>query len=159
MRWITFAPMQTIVTVIPAGDVIGAEVRCGDVRSLSDDAFRAVYRALLDHLVILVRGQTLTDPELIAFGRRIGELDFAPLAKTGKEKARAHPEIIVVSNVLENGVPIWDNRCAMHYRNPFDGGHRRVMHRIQCAGDRPARQPSARSGPHPRAAALAQAAQ
>jgi len=114
--------MQMTVTVKPTGRMIGAEVRCGDVRSLSDDASRAVYRALLDHLVILIRGQSLTDPELIAFGRRFGELDFAPLARTGKEKARPHPEIIVVSNVLENGVPIGvlrDAEVVWHSDNSY----------------------------------------
>lgn len=292
------------VTVRPMAPALGAEVSCGDLRKLDETAFAAVYRALLDHLVIRIRGQTLTDPELIAFGKRLGELDFAPLAKTGREKARPHPEIVVVSNVTENGeaigvlrdaevvwhsdnsyrdrplsysalysleVPpqggntgfanmylaletldpalrkriegrtlkhdmtynsagdlregfspvhdvreapgpshpiirthpetgcnalylgrrpnayinglsvaeseelldalwahatrerftwhhewqpgdllIWDNRCVMHHRDPFDGGYRRVMHRIQCAGDVPALSPQGREG-HPRA--------
>ena len=292
------------VTVRPLAPALGAEVSCGDLRQLDEAAFAAVYRALLDHLVIRIRGQVLSDPELIAFGKRLGELDFAPLAKTGKEKARPHPEIVVVSNVTENGeaigvlrdaevvwhsdnsyrerplsysalysleVPprggntgfanmylaletldpalrkriegrtlkhdmtynsagdlregfrpvsdvreapgpshpiirthpetgcnalylgrrpnayinglsvaeseelldalwshatqdrftwhhewqagdllIWDNRCVMHHRDPFDGGYRRVMHRIQCAGDVPALQVQAKAS-HPRA--------
>jgi len=294
------------VDVVPVPGPLGAEVRCGDVRALSGEDFPLLYQAALDHLVIRIRGQTLSDPELIQFGRRIGQLDVAPLAKTGREKARAHPEIIVISNVMENGVPIgvlrdaevvwhsdnsyrelplaysalyalevppaggetgfanmyvalellppdlreaiegrtikhdmtynsagdlregfspvddvrkapgpshpiirthpetrcnalylgrrpnayinglsvaeseallnalwahatqpafqwhhewrvgdilmWDNRCVMHHRNPFDGGHRRVMHRIQCAGDRPSYDRTARGGRHPRAA-------
>jgi taurine dioxygenase len=32
---------------------------------------------------------------------------------------------------------LWDNRCVMHRRNPFDGGERRIMHRTQLAGDKP----------------------
>ncbi|HAA91557.1 MAG TPA: hypothetical protein DCS82_08055 [Rhodospirillaceae bacterium] len=32
---------------------------------------------------------------------------------------------------------LWDNRCAMHRRDPFDMSHRRVMHRTQIAGSRP----------------------
>ena len=32
---------------------------------------------------------------------------------------------------------MWDNRCAMHRRNPFDDTERRVMHRTQIQGDRP----------------------
>ena len=32
---------------------------------------------------------------------------------------------------------LWDNRCAMHRRDPFDMSHRRVMHRTQIAGNRP----------------------
>jgi len=32
---------------------------------------------------------------------------------------------------------LWDNRCAMHRRDPFDASQRRVLHRTQIAGDRP----------------------
>jgi len=32
---------------------------------------------------------------------------------------------------------IWDNRCCMHHRNPFDAGARRIMHRAQTVGTRP----------------------
>jgi taurine dioxygenase len=292
------------VTVTALGAALGAQVDCGDLRRLDDKAFGQVYRALLDHLVIRIRGQQLSDPDLIAFGKRLGTLDFAPLAKTGKERARTHPEIVIVSNVMENGeaigvlrdaevvwhsdnsyrdrplsysalysleIPpkggntgfanmylaletldpalrakiegrtlkhdmtynsagdlregfqpvndvrdapgpshpiirthaetgcnalylgrrpnayingysveeseallealwshatqehftwhhvwqpgdllIWDNRCVMHHRDPFDGGYRRVMHRIQCAGDVPALKPEGKIG-HPRA--------
>jgi taurine dioxygenase len=299
---------MTTVTVKPMAPALGAEVSCGDVRTLDAAAFKQVYQALLDNLVIRIRGQTLSDPELLAFGRRLGELDFAPYAKTGKEKARTHPEIVVVSNVTENGeaigvlrdaevvwhsdnsyrdrplaysalyaleiptkggntgfanmylalqtldpalrqriegktlkhdmtynsagdlregfqpvndvrdapgpshpiirthaetgcnalylgrrpnayinglsveaseellnalwahatqdkftwhhewqvgdILIWDNRCVMHHRDPFDGGYRRVMHRIQCVGDVPALQAQGRNG-HPRAAVTA----
>lgn len=294
---------MSAIEVRPMSAALGAEVRCGDVRTLSDVAFKPVYQALLDHLVIRIRGQQLTDPELIEFGKRLGTLDFALLAKTGKERARTHPEIIVVSNVMENGeaigvlrdaevvwhsdnsyrdrplsysalyaleipptggntgfanmylalelldpalrkkiegrtlkhdmtynsagdlregfqpvddvrkapgpshpiirthpetsynalylgrrpnayingysvaesesllealwshatqekfiwhhvwqpgdILIWDNRCVMHHRDPFDGGYRRVMHRIQCAGDVPSLAVNSKAG-HPR---------
>ena len=30
---------------------------------------------------------------------------------------------------------LWDNRCAMHYRTPIDPTRRRVMHRVQIAGE------------------------
>ena len=29
---------------------------------------------------------------------------------------------------------IWDNRCAIHRRDGFDGSQRRVMHRTQIKG-------------------------
>lgn len=36
-------------------------------------------------------------------------------------------------------VVLWDNRCTMHRRDPFDAGTRRIMHRTQMKGDsRPA---------------------
>lgn len=46
---------------------------------------------------------------------------------------------------------IWDNRCVMHRREPFDPSFRRIMHRAQCRGDRPLFQADvASSGVHPR---------
>ena len=47
---------------------------------------------------------------------------------------------------------VWDNRCLMHRRDRFDQNARRVMHRAQCAGDRPTYRPeAAQRGSHPRA--------
>jgi taurine dioxygenase len=66
----------------------------------------AVHRAWLDHLVLLFRGQQLTDEDLIAFSRRFGNLDWAPIQETGRRFVDGYPEIYVVSNVIENGVPI-----------------------------------------------------
>ena len=54
---------------------LGAEVRCGDLRHLSDAQFEQIRAAWLDHLVLVFRGQSLTDDDLIALGRRFGEID------------------------------------------------------------------------------------
>jgi taurine dioxygenase len=110
------------IEVVAMAAALGAEVRCGDVKALSDESFAAARQAALDHLVIRIRGQTLSDAELIAFGARFGALDFAPLAKTGKERARAHPEIVVVSNVVENGQAIGvlrDAEVVWHSDNSY----------------------------------------
>jgi len=32
---------------------------------------------------------------------------------------------------------IWDNRCTLHRRDPFDAAQRRIMHRTQTRGTRP----------------------
>jgi taurine dioxygenase len=32
---------------------------------------------------------------------------------------------------------LWDNRCVMHRRDPFDSADRRIMHRTQLAGEVP----------------------
>jgi len=29
---------------------------------------------------------------------------------------------------------LWDNRCTMHRRDPFDASSRRIMHRTQIKG-------------------------
>jgi taurine dioxygenase len=92
-----------IPVVVPAGGGLGAEIRSVDLRRLGDDAFAAIHRAWLDNLVLLFRGQELTDAELIAFSRRFGELDLAPIQETGRRFVEGMPELYVVSNVLKDG--------------------------------------------------------
>jgi taurine dioxygenase len=94
------------ITVAPTGAALGAEVGGVDLRSINDADFAAVYRAWLEHSVLLLRGQALSDDDLIAFSRRFGELDFAPIQENGRRFVDGHPEIYVVSNVIENGVAI-----------------------------------------------------
>ena len=88
------------------GRALGAEIGGVDLRTIDDGDFAAIHRAWLDHLVLLFRGQQLTDDDLIAFSRRFGALDWAPVQETGRRFVEGHPEIYVVSNVIENGVPI-----------------------------------------------------
>jgi len=85
---------------------LGAEIGGVDLRTIDDAGFARIHRAWLDHLVLLFRGQQLTDDDLIAFSRRFGALDWAPVQETGRRFVEGHPEIYVVSNVIENGVPI-----------------------------------------------------
>jgi alpha-ketoglutarate-dependent taurine dioxygenase len=94
------------ITVTPTGAALGAEVDGIDLRRITDADFAAVYQAWLEHSVLLFRGQTLDDDGLIAFSRRFGELDFAPIQENGRRFVDGHPEIYVVSNVIENGVAI-----------------------------------------------------
>ena len=56
--------------------------------------------------MLLFRDQELTDEDLVAFSRRFGDLDEAPVQETGQRFVAGHPEIYVVSNVVQDGVPI-----------------------------------------------------
>jgi taurine dioxygenase len=56
--------------------------------------------------VVLVRDQRLSDQDLIAFSRRLGDLDWAPIQETGRRFVEGLPEIYIVSNVKVNGEPI-----------------------------------------------------
>ena len=94
------------VTVIPTGSALGAEVQDVDLRSMENGDFAAIYQAWLQHLVLLFRGQKLTDDDLIAFSKKFGQLDWAPIQESGRRFVEGHPEIYVVSNVVENGAPI-----------------------------------------------------
>jgi taurine dioxygenase len=94
------------LTVVPSGEALGAEIRNVDLRTITGQEFDAIHAAWLDHLVVLFRGQQLSDEDLIGFSRRLGDLDWAPVQETGRRFVEGHPEIYVVSNVIENGVPI-----------------------------------------------------
>jgi len=94
------------VEIIPTGKALGAEIRGVDIAKIQADEFESIYRAWLDHQVLLFREQRLTDEDLIAFSRRFGELDHAPIQENGRRFVEGHPEIYVISNVIENGESI-----------------------------------------------------
>ena len=56
--------------------------------------------------MLLFRGQTVERRDLVAFSRRFGDLDFAPIQETGRRFVEGMPEIYVVSNVMKDGEPI-----------------------------------------------------
>jgi taurine dioxygenase len=100
------------VTVHPTDAALGAEIRGVDLsRPLSPADADAIQAAWLEHLVLLFRGQTLTDAQLIAFSRNFGELEFPPtrllnLKNRIDQKDDIPPEVNVISNVKEDGKPI-----------------------------------------------------
>lgn len=100
------ASAENVLNIVQTGGGLGAEVRGVDLRLLDDAVFAEIHRAWLDNLVLLFRGQTLSDSELIAFSRWFGELDLAPIQETGRRFVEGMPELYVVSNVLKNGEPI-----------------------------------------------------
>src|SRR4051812_30492205 len=102
------APRDTVgtVEVIPTGAALGATVTGVDLRNLNETSFTRIMQAWNDHSVLLFRDQNLSDQELIAFSRRLGDLDLAPIQETGRRFVEGLPEIYIVSNVRVNGEPI-----------------------------------------------------
>lgn len=83
---------------------LGAEVVGLDLsQPLPDDTFRQVHRAHLDHHVLVFRNARITPAQQIAFSRRFGPLQRHVLHQFALP---GHPEILVVSNIVENGKPI-----------------------------------------------------
>ena len=109
---------QTHVRAVATGGALGAEVIGVDLRDVDDHTFRAIHKAWLDHLVLLFRGQTLSDDQLIAFSRRLGELDLAPIQETGRRFVEGYPEIYIVSNVIEKGTRSAASGPANSYGTP-----------------------------------------
>jgi taurine dioxygenase len=72
---------------------IGAIATEVDVRALSDADWNALYRAWLDGIVLVVRGQTLTMEEFLAYSRRFGRLKPHRVRKT---RHPDHPELTLM---------------------------------------------------------------
>jgi taurine dioxygenase len=66
----------------------------------------AIEDALDHHLVVVARGQAMSDPELLAFSANLGALDPPGPNPYGEPFNKQFPEINVISNVIENGRPI-----------------------------------------------------
>ena len=86
--------------VVPTGAALGAEMQGVDLRRMDDALFAAVHAAWLAHSVLLFRGQSLSDDDLVAFSQRFGALDWAPVQENGRRFVDGKPEIYIVSNVL-----------------------------------------------------------
>ncbi len=72
---------------------IGAIVTGVDVRRLDERDWQQLYQAWLDAHVLIVRGQTLTKPEYLAYSRRFGRLKPHRVKKTRDPE---NPEITLM---------------------------------------------------------------
>lgn len=95
-------PLDTIAL----SDAIGAEIRDIDLAHIDDATFTAIHDVWIRFQVLRFRNQKLTDAKLVAFSRRFGELDIAPPNENGTRDVEGFPEILVISNVVEDGVEI-----------------------------------------------------
>jgi taurine dioxygenase len=86
---------------------LGAQVGGLDLsRPLARDDIATIEDAWRERLVVVFHGQDLSDPQLIAFSRYFGELDPPGPNPYGEPFLKQHPELNVISNVVENGKPI-----------------------------------------------------
>jgi alpha-ketoglutarate-dependent taurine dioxygenase len=65
---------------------LGAEVFGLDVRTLNDDELAGFRRAAVDHGVVFVRDQALTDDEQLDLARRFGSLSVYPVLRIAGEE-------------------------------------------------------------------------
>jgi len=86
---------------------LGAEIAGVDVsRPLPQSDIDAIESAWRERLVVVMHGQNLSDPQLIAFSKNFGELDPPGPNPYGEPFLKDHPELNVISNVVENGKPV-----------------------------------------------------
>ena len=85
----------------PFASTVGAEIIGLDLaKPLDAQDFARIHRAHLDHHVLVFRQQVITPQQHIDFSRRFGELQIHVLDQF---LLAGHPEILIVSNVVENG--------------------------------------------------------
>jgi taurine dioxygenase len=86
---------------------LGVEVSGIDLAGpVSADDIAAIEDAWRERLVVVFHDQSLSDPQLIAFSKNFGELDPPGRNPYGKPFLANHPELNVISNVVEDGKPI-----------------------------------------------------
>ena len=82
------------------GEVVGFDPKA----AFDDDTFAEIRRLLRERICVVVRDQQdMTPDELMAFTLRFGEIKPMHLAQY---RLDGHPEIWVISNIVENGKPL-----------------------------------------------------
>jgi taurine dioxygenase len=96
-----------MIEAVPLSEAIGAEIRGVDLkRDLDERTVTALRQAWLDHAVLLLRDQALDDSALVALTRRFGEIEIPPPLEYGTPYIPDRPEVMVISNVEQDGRPI-----------------------------------------------------
>jgi taurine dioxygenase len=94
-----------MMKIIPSGAALGARIETIDLArplSAADDA--AIVAALGKHGVLRFPRQTLDAAQLKTFAARFGELEIN--VASGAYQEPGHPEVMILSNIVENGRPI-----------------------------------------------------
>jgi taurine dioxygenase len=103
------ATTRTRLDVVPLTRHIGAEIRGIDLRNhLDAETVKAIHQAWLDHIVLVFRGQSFSQEDLIRATGFFGE--HAPMSRPPssfpKGYAKLLPNIMLISNIREDGEPI-----------------------------------------------------
>jgi len=107
------------IGVQPVAPALGAEISGVDIsKTLDDKTVAEIRAALLQHLVVFFRGQSLTPETLLAFARRFGEIAPYPFVK-GMD---AHPDVVEVvkrEDEILNFGGIWHSDTTYLERPPM----------------------------------------
>ena len=100
------AAAKTRLDVVPLTKHIGAEIRGVDLREALDaETVRAIHQAWLDHLVLVFRGQSFGQEDLVRATGHFGEI--GPLSRPRELFPKGYdkllPNIMMISNIRENG--------------------------------------------------------
>jgi taurine dioxygenase len=106
-----------MIEVRALGQQIGAELSGVDVKSLSDEDFAPVYRAWLDHNVLVIHGQDLQIDDFLRYSRRFGVLEPHP------SKSTRHPDYPEITLLGANKFDADGNLNLAIYRRGAEDWH------------------------------------
>ena len=102
--------------IIPTGAALAAEIRGIDLsQPLGDNIFGEIEHAYNEYGVIFFRNQQITPEQQVAFTRRFGEIEFNIFGE--RWSVPGCPEIVVVSNITEDGKPIGVRRAGENWHS------------------------------------------
>ena len=108
--------MPSDFAILPTGAVLGAEIRGLDLgQPMDGQTFEAVDDAFASFGVIFFRNQRITPQQQVAFTRRFGTIEFNIFGE--RWSVPGAPEIVVVSNVTENGKPVGVRRAGENWHS------------------------------------------
>jgi taurine dioxygenase len=98
------------LTITPTGAALGATIDGFDPAQHTEAEFNHVRAALLDHLVIRIRGTDISDAAFERFGEKFGTLKPSPDFTRSRPTYLADaPSVTIISNVTEDGRPIGEH--------------------------------------------------
>jgi len=103
------------ITVTPLSQAIGARITGVDLREeLDAETFRAIHRAFLDNVIIVLPDQRIEDADQERFCRRFGQLE---LVRSATAADSAHPSVLLITNVRGTGraTALEDGEMMFHY--------------------------------------------
>lgn len=102
--------------IIPTAAALGAEIRGIDLsQPLGDNIFAEIERAYDEYGVIFFCNQRVTPEQQVAFTRRFGEIEFNIFGE--RWSVPGCPEIVVVSNITDDGKPIGVRRAGENWHS------------------------------------------
>jgi len=104
------------IEIVPTGALVGAEIRGVDLsQPIGDNVFATIERAYNDHGVIFFRDQQISPVQQVEFTRRFGEIEVNIFSE--RWSVSGSREIVIVSNVTEDGKPIGIKRAGENWHS------------------------------------------
>jgi taurine dioxygenase len=130
------SPSAPALSIHPFDAPLGAEVIGLKLDQALDPAdFARIHRAHLDHHLLVFRDQRITPQQQIDFSRRFGPLQIHVLHQFLLQN---HPEILLVSNIVENGQPIGLGDAGFYWHSDLSYKERPSLGSMLLAKELPA---------------------